>query len=135
MIRQNIRPTSKEQQPRSKVHDVCVAIADADDMKNMIAMDLPGRYPITSASGNKYMFIMIDCDSNYIKALPMKSRETSEMIRCYRECYEFFKLAGFTSRLIRLDNKVSKKLIGKIEEDKLECQLAAPGYHQRNPAE
>ena len=124
MIHQNIQPTNKG--TRSRVHDVCVTMTDDDDMRNMIAMDLPGRYPVTSASGNKYIFVMINYDSNYIKALPMKSRKTSEMIQCYR---------GFTSRLIQLDNEVSKKLVEKIQEDKLEYQLSAPGDHRQNPAE
>ena len=65
----------------------------------------------------------------------MKSRETSEMIRCYGECYEFFKVAGFTAQVLRLDNEISKELIKRIEEDKLDYQLAAMGDHRRNPAE
>ena len=60
LIRQNICPTHKK--PRSKVHDVGVVIVDTNEMdetmKNMVAMDLPGRFPITSASGHKYIFIM-----------------------------------------------------------------------------
>ena len=51
---------------------------------------------------------MLDCDSNYVKGCPMKSRETDEMIRCYNECYTYYKNAGFTARLLRLDNEVSK---------------------------
>ena len=87
LIRQNIRPTK----PRSKIHKVGVVIIGPEDdgMKNMIAMDLPGRFPKTSASGNKYIFIMYDCNSDYIKTIAMKSRETDEMIRCYGECYEY----------------------------------------------
>ena len=136
MIRQNIRPTNgraPNKDARSKIHNVCVGMID--DMKNMLAMDLPGRYPITSASGNKYVFIMLDCDTNYIRAIPMKSRETGEMIRCYTACYDYFKSRGFTSKLIRLDNEVSTKLIKQIQLDNLDYQLAAPGDHRRNPAE
>ena len=65
----------------------------------------------------------------------MKSRETSEMIRCYGICYEHFKAAGFTAQLLRLDNEISQQLIKRIEEDELDYQLAAPGDHRRNPAE
>lgn len=42
-------------------------------MKNVIAMDLPGQYLITSVSRNKYIFVMLDYDSNYIKFTPMIS--------------------------------------------------------------
>ena len=98
-------------------------------------MDLPGRYPITSASGYKYIFIMLDCDSNYVKGCAMKSRETNKMIRCYTECYEYYKNAGFTARLLCLDNEVSKQLVQRIIDDKLDYQLAAPHDHRRNFAE
>ena len=61
----------------------------------------------------------------------MKNRETSEMVRCYSECYDFFKAAGFTARLLRLDNEVSRTLIKRIEEVELDYQLAALGDHRQ----
>ena len=82
LVRKGIRPRKKKQ--RSKIHDVGVALFDPDDdddMKNMIAMDLPGRFPTTSASGNKYIFVMVDYDSDYIKFTPMTSRTKEEMVR------------------------------------------------------
>ena len=85
---------------RSKIHDVGVALFDPkddDDMKNLIAMDLPGRFPTTSASGNKYIFVMVDYDSDCIKFSPMTSRTKEEMVRCFELCYNEFKEAGFTA--------------------------------------
>ena len=29
-----------------------------EELRNLVAMDLPGRFPITSTSGYKYIFIM-----------------------------------------------------------------------------
>ena len=66
LVRKGIRPRKKKR--RSKIHDVGVALFDPkddDDMKNLIAMDLPGRFPTTSASGNKYIFVMVDYDSDF----------------------------------------------------------------------
>ena len=101
-----------------------------DDMKNLIAMDLPGRFPITSASGNKYIFIMLDYDADYIQATPMKSRKKEEIIRCFQLCYAELKRAGFTAQLLKLDNEVSNKFIRVIEEDEnLDYQLVSPGDH------
>ena len=57
---------------------------------------------------------------------------TDEIIRCYSESYAQLQEAGFTAQLLRLDNEVSKKLISKIESDKLDYQLAAPGDHRLN---
>lgn len=54
--------------PRKKPR-VGVFVVNIDDLEQQIAMDLPGRYPVTSSSGNKYIFLMYDFDSNYIKVL------------------------------------------------------------------
>lgn len=137
MVRKGIRPTLGKL--RSKIHDIGVGIIDTaniqNDVKNLIAFNLPERFPIVSGSGNKYIFVMYDWDSDYIKPVTMQSRETSEMIRCYGECYEHYKAAGFTARLLRLDNEVSRKLIKRINDNKLDYQLASPSDHRRNPAE
>ena len=84
----------------------CTIISNDDDKKNMIAMDLPGRFPTTSASGNKYIFVMVDYDSDYIKFTPMTSRTKEEMVCCFKLCYNKFKEAGFTARLLKLDNEI-----------------------------
>ena len=130
-------PTS----PRSSVHDVGVYIVDAHEatnrpeLKNLIASDLPGRYPITSARGHKYLFVMYDFDSNYINAVPIKSRKSCELVRGFTECYELLKKNGLTARMLRLDNEVSKELIATIENNELTYQLASPGDHRLNHAE
>ena len=116
MICKGLRPRNKKQ--RSKNHKVGVAIYDpndTNDMKNMIAMDQAGQFSITLASGNKYIFIMLDYDSNYIKATHMYSRNYEEMVRCFKLCYDEFKQAGFTAHLLKLDNEVLKELIQVIE--------------------
>jgi lipopolysaccharide export system permease protein len=53
------------------------------EIRNHIGMDLPGRYPVTSTTGNKYIFVMYDYDTGYIKTVAMKSRETKEILRCF----------------------------------------------------
>ena len=78
---------------------------------------------------------MYDWDSDYIKPMAMKSRETSEMLRCYSECYDYYRSNEFTARFVRMDNEVSRKLIKRINDDKLDYQLAAPGDHRLNYAE
>ena len=51
------------------------------------------------------------------------------MIRCYGIFYDFFKGAGFTVQLLRLNNEVSRESIKRIEEDGLDYKLAALGDH------
>jgi hypothetical protein len=43
---------------------------------NQIYSDLTGRIPTTSLSGNKYMLILYDYDSNIILSAPMKKGVT-----------------------------------------------------------
>ena len=136
-ISQGVRSTTKPKRVlRSKKHSVGIHVIDTEELKkelkNQIGQDLCDRYPVTSSSGNKYIYIMYDTDSNYIKPMAMASRETDEIIRCYSESYAQLQGAGFTAQLLRLDNEFSKKLINKIESDKLDYQLAAPGDHRLN---
>ena len=42
---------------------------------------------------------------------------------------------GFTARLIRLDKKISAKLIEAIRGEHLDIQIASPGDHHTNLAE
>ena len=104
-------------------------------MQNLIAMDPTGRYPITSARGHKYIFVLYDFDSNYISAIPIKSRKTNEYIRAFRECYDELRHRGFTARIVRLDNEISAELIKCIRRKKLAIQIVSPGDHRLNHAE
>ena len=68
-----------------------LAIVKSDDgkymIKNLISTDLPGRYPITSACGHKYIFLLYDHDTNYIHACPIKSRKAEDLIIGFSTCY------------------------------------------------
>lgn len=61
---------------------------DLDELKELIASDLPGRFPIESARGHKYLFILYDYDANYIQAVPIKSRKSEELIRGFNATYK-----------------------------------------------
>ena len=131
MIRKGLQPSVKLL-PR-KHHHVRIQVLSTEDKHNTITMDLPGRFPITSATRNKYISIMYNCDGNYIKPVAMKSRNTDEMIQCYGKCYEFYNKSGFTEKLLKLDNEVSKQLIKQIKYNELEYQLVSPSDHHLNP--
>ena len=82
------------------------------ELKHTISTDLPGCYPITSARGHKYIFLMVDYDSNYIHAVPIKSCKAEAFVKSFNECYNVLCANGFEADLVRLDNKVSKLFIG-----------------------
>ena len=62
---------------RSNKHRISTHIKE---LKNLVSMDLTGRYPVTSRRGYKYILIMVDWDSNYIKLIPLKSRKWTPTI-------------------------------------------------------
>jgi hypothetical protein len=104
-------------------------------LKNLIATDLPGRYPVTSRKGNKYMFVLYNYDSNLIIAEPIKSRNASDLVNGFDTCYKALTKNGFRAKKIRLDNEISKDFIQYLNKENLTYQLASPGDHRVNPAE
>ena len=65
--------------------------------------------------GHKYIYLMYDFDSNYIQGLQIKSRKTENIIEAFETCVSVLIKAGFTPRVLRLDNEISKTLIEAIE--------------------
>jgi hypothetical protein len=106
---------------RQKLHDIGTFIIDGDDLKNLIAMDMPGQYPLTSARGHKYIVVFYDYDNNHINAIPIKLHE--------------LKKNGFDAQVLRLDNEISKELIQAIKTEGLKYQIASPGDHRLNDTE
>jgi hypothetical protein len=106
-----------------------------DDLKNLIAMDMPGRYPVTSARGHKHIMVFYDYNLNYINAVPIKSRKSSELVQAFTVCYDELKKKGFKTRVLRLDNEISRVLITAIESEGLKYQIASPDDHSLNDAE
>ena len=157
LLRKGLRPTSKgdpfeppidpptedstepplppPRQPLDRTRNLGFFCVPFTELKNLICADLPGRFPITSERGHKYVYLMYDFDSNYIQGLPIKSRKTENIIEAFETCVSVLVKAGFTPRVLRLDNEISKTLIEAIETRKLQYQLAAPGDHRLNPAE
>jgi hypothetical protein len=153
-IRKGIRPSAKVQieqlmqeeseheptlaPPRGNIdrkHFVGVNAVKFEDLKGIISTDLPGRFPITSARGHAYIFVMYDFDSNSILAVPIKNRRKQSLIQGYKDCLIDLTRAGIKPILHRLDNEISKDMIAEIEERAMDYQIAAPGDHRLNFAE
>jgi hypothetical protein len=85
--RQNIRSTSKasitsDMEDKavtpdglgSKTHFVYAVVVD----QGKLYTDLTGKFPVRSSKGNWYVMICYSYDFNYVKAVPIKERSTSE---------------------------------------------------------
>jgi hypothetical protein len=102
---------------------------------NQIYSDLTGRFPTTSLSGNKYMIILYDNDSNSIFSAPMKNRGDKEMVRAFDILIQSLILRGLKPLLQRLDNEASLALRNYLTQRGITYQFALPHIHQRNNAE
>jgi len=118
--------------PRSKANSLGAYLRD---LKNLIATDLPVRFPVTSARGHKYLFLLNDYVTNFIYAVPIKSREAGELLRGFKACSQELLDNGFRAKDIRCDNKISDLYTEHLNVAELKFQLASPGDHWTNPAE
>ena len=133
-------PTTKPRtQPRSVFHNVLVKVIPTleltKEMTNQIAIDQPGRFPVTSFDNHKYITVVVDVDAGYITAAPIRSRKAAELVRGFTECYDELQSKGIIARLIRLDNEISATMIAEFERLELNYQLASPGDHRVCQAE
>ena len=124
-----------QQKPKSNVRRIGTIAFDETQMKNMIGVDFMGRYPTVSRDGNKYILIMYDYDTNYIKSVAVESRKTKVYLKAFRTMFDELTTKGFKPKLVRLDNEASKLLCDYIETENVDIQLVTPGNHWNNPAE
>ena len=88
-------------------HFVFMSTADS---KGLVCSDQTGMFPQISNKGMKYVCIFYIYDANYIKSVPIKSREKKELLRAYQEVYAFCQQRGFAPKLHKLDNETSKEV-------------------------
>jgi hypothetical protein len=125
--------------PRGNIDRQYYAGVDAvkfEALKGTISTDLPGRFPLTSARGNAYVFVLYDYDydSNSILAVPLKSRTKASLIQGFQNCLNHLTKAGIKPIVHRLDNEISKDMVAEIEKHHMNYQIAAPGDHRLNSA-
>ena len=135
-IKQGTKSTRvTEPREQSCAHDLRITTVQTDTieetispdrLKGLLATDLPGRYPTTSARGHKYIFVMYDYDANYIHATPIKSRKSEELIRGFKDSYAVLTKHGIRAKSIRLDNEISRDFKDHLSSINLPFQLVSP---------
>jgi hypothetical protein len=114
--------------------DKCHYIYAATIETNKIYSDLTGRFPTTSLSGNKYILILYDYDSNIVLSAPMKNRGDKEMVRSFDLLIQSLIIRGLKPHLQCLDNEASLALRNYLTKQGINYQLAPPHIHQINNA-
>jgi len=122
-----ITPTGHE-----RTHHCYVALMEPT---GQVYTDQTGRFITPSSTGNNYLMVLYDYDSNSIMAAPIKSRTDKAILDGYKVLHTRLCRAGLRPQLQRLDNECSQVLKEYMTEQKVDFQLVPPGVHRRNAAE
>jgi hypothetical protein len=87
-MRKNIRSiqpkvTAPNPDPDMVQEEKCRYVYEAIMETGQIYTDLTGRFPTMSHSGNKYILVLYDYNSNRVLSSPMKNRGDKEMVRAF----------------------------------------------------
>ena len=103
-------------------------------LEGYIASNQTGKFPVTSTRGMNYLCIFYIHDSNFIKSIPIKSRQKGELHRAYEEVYQWCTQRGYKPKVHKLDNETSKEVEAFISEQQTKIQYTPFDMHQSNPA-
>jgi hypothetical protein len=70
-----------------------------------IYTDQTGRFVTPSSTGNNYLMVLYDYDSNHIFPLPLKNRTAKTLLDGYKQLHAQLCNAGLRPKLQRLDNE------------------------------
>eukprot|EP00957_Ditylum_brightwellii_P167119 12722110-Ditylum_brightwellii.AAC.1 len=73
-----------QQQP-IKNNAVYLILKLAEEFDYTLYMDLTGKFPVTSQTGNKYVLVAYDYDSNAILAVPVPNRSDSSLTKAINQ--------------------------------------------------
>ena len=97
--------------------------AACEPTSGTIYTDQTGHFTLPSSSGNKYLFICYDYDSNYINAIPMATKSQDQILKAYKTAIAMLQAKGLHPKLQRLDNEASQALINEIDHNNIDLQL------------
>jgi hypothetical protein len=122
-----------KQQPGVKHKDVYLMVFDAT--KKSMFSDQTGKFPITSAQGNKYIMVAVELDGNYIDGKPIQSRKANSLTKAYQAIFQRWKATGvICPNWHILDNEAPEELKQAIREKKCRVELSPADQHRRNAA-
>ena len=105
------------------------------DTKEKMFTDQTGKFPYQSVNGNRYLMVMVEIDSNYIDAEPMKNKTGAEHIRAYLALLTRIRATGVCDPKTHiLDNEASNDYQAEIKKH-TKMQMVPPDTHRRNIAE
>ena len=100
-----------------------------------IYTDQTGKFIAPSSTGNNYLFVLYDYDSNCILCEPIKNRTKHSILAAFKVLHSQLIKAGIRPKLQRLDNECSDILKEFMVDQGIDYQLVPPHVHRRNAAE
>ena len=121
--------------PTSIKTNECMSLILPFNAKTTSYTDLTGRFPYKSTSGNEYLYVMYDYDSNAIMALPIKNRQAKTLTTAWNTLQQNFTRTGHTIKHFVMDNEISFELRTALKKYNYTFELTPPHMHRRNAAE
>ena len=136
----NDHPTSTDDDAfpahAEKTHDCYVAVHSLDEPTGRVYADQTGKFPCASTSGNNYLMVMYDYNSNAILMEPIRNRKGPTLVDAHRKLHRRLTNSGLRPCfLMFLDNEYSNALKEFLQEERVAFQLTPAGMHRRNTAE
>jgi Reverse transcriptase (RNA-dependent DNA polymerase) len=119
-------------QDETRSHHCYLAISEP---RNLVYSDQTGRFPIPSSTGNNYLMIAYDYDSNMILLRPMKDRSAASLTAAIASVHDTLSKGGCRPQFHRLDNECPQQVKDYFSKRDVKFQLAPPGEHRTNIAE
>jgi len=95
-----------------------------DATKKSMFSDQTGKFPITSARGNKYIMVVVELDGNYIDGEPLQLRSAKSLTKAYQAIFQRWKATGvICPNWHILDNEAPEELKQAIHNNKCRVDL------------
>jgi len=89
-------------------------------------MDLTGKFVVPSSTGNNYILIVYNYDSNGILVIPLKTHCSKAILEAYQVAHTQLCTTGLCPKLQCLDNKASHALQDFMLAENVDYQLVPP---------
>ena len=123
---------SYQERPGHRTHHI---YAECQTITGKVGSDQTGRFIVPSTTGNNYIFVLYDYDSNSIHAEPIPNRKQESIKNAYEKVLRLLQRRGLRPQLHRLDNEASQLLKDFMTDEDVDYQLTPAGLHRRNWAE
>jgi hypothetical protein len=143
--RKNIQSTKKgdlEEEPKdffpSQPEDTTrshYCLLTTAEPRHLVYSDQTGRLPHPSESGNNYLLVAYDYDSNAILLRPIKNRTADALTEAIKSVHNTLSKGGCQPKFHRMDNECPQQVKDYFHKRGVQYQLSPPDDHRSNAAE